>query len=226
MNILIVEDNDAAASTISSILRLSYHDAKITVCRTGYEAVESVNSDKADLVLLDLGLPDMNGLKVLDEIRPITGAPIIVVTACEDEENVLKALEQGADEYITKPFRHLEFLARVKKALSKNISQNTAIIKSGDITIDCAKHELSFRNDRVFLTRVETMIMSLLLQRNGQIVDYRDISDALWGHAYPGSDESIRVYVSRLRLKIEKNLKAGGIIKNEAGIGYRLSLAE
>ena len=223
--ILIVEDENGISNFISVILQSN--DYQVIKCIKGGEAVSMAASYCPDLVLLDLGLPDMDGLDVLDQIRQWSAMPIIVVTARGDESEKVKALDRGADDYITKPFGSLELLARIRTAIRHK--QKTARydpneddkIKVGDLVIDLTKRLVTVDNNVIHLTPIEYKILLLLAENAGRVLTLDMISKEIWG-PYTKEENALRVNMANIRRKIEDNPAEPRYILTEVGVGYRM----
>jgi two-component system KDP operon response regulator KdpE len=193
---------------------------------TGKEAILMVTSFVPDLVLLDLGLPDMDGLEVMSSIRQWSRIPIIVVSARSNEKEKVKALDLGADDYITKPFGTSELLARVRTALrhkrgAMNDNQDTERIDIGSFRIDFGKHLVTIEGSEIHLTPIEYKIVALLAKNRGKVVTLDYLSKEIWG-PYTFENNALRVNMANIRRKIEKNPAEPHYILTEVGVGYRM----
>lgn len=224
--ILIVEDENGISNFISVILLSNNY--QVITCRKGGEAVSMAASYCPDLVLLDLGLPDMDGLDVLDQIRQWSDMPVIVVTARGDESEKVKALDRGADDYITKPFGSLELLARMRTAIRHKqktdrydpLENNK--IKIGGLAIDRAKRIVTIENAVIHLTPIEYKILLLLAENAGRVLTLDAISKEIWG-PYTKEENALRVNMANIRRKIEDNPAEPRYILTEVGVGYRMA---
>ncbi len=221
--ILIVEDEKGISNFMSSIL--ISNDYQVLKCTTGTDAISQAASRGPDLILLDLGLPDMDGLEVLKRIREWTQVPIIVVTARGNETEKVKALDLGADDYVTKPFGTLELLARIRTAIRhKQKGYNpleTDKICIGDLVLDIEKRRVTMKSEIIHLTPIEYKILVLLMQHAGKVLTLDYISKEIWG-PYTNEHNALRVNMANIRRKIETNPAEPKYIHTEVGVGYRI----
>ena len=208
--ILIVEDEKSIAHFISTIL--NSNDYETLLARSGSEAKTMISSHCPDLVILDLGLPDMDGIDVLRELRSWSSLPVVVVSARSHEHDKVQALDLGADDYLTKPFGTAELLARVRTAIrhTRTTSANSEIAREGtytvgEMTIDYNKHQVLVRGENVHLTLSEFRIVALLGKFAGKVLTYDYIIRELWGPRAGGDNQILRVNMANIRRKIEKN---------------------
>ncbi len=225
--ILIIEDEKSISHFISTILSVNNFDT--ITAKSGAEAYTMITSHCPDLIVLDLGLPDMDGLKIIEFVREWSQLPIIVVSARTLERDKVEALELGADDYITKPFGTNELIARIKTALrharARNSNEsvaNTGIFKAGDLVIDYNKRQIYINGENVHLTQNEYKIVSLLGKCAGKVLTYDYILKELWGPATKGNNQILRVNMANIRRKIEKNPAEPKYIFTEVGVGYRM----
>lgn len=227
--ILIVEDEKSIAGFIKAIL--SSNDYDVLVAQSGGEALTMISSHCPDLVILDLGLPDMDGMQIISEVRSWTQLPIIVVSARGNEQDKVAALELGADDYITKPFGAAELLARIRVAMrhTRNRSgmlSNDGCFISGDLTVDYDKHLVLVSGENRKLTQNEFRIVALLSRFAGKVLTYDYIMKELWGPQNGGGNQILRVHMANIRRKIEKNPAEPQYIFTEVGVGYRMAEGE
>ena len=226
--ILVVEDEKSIAHFISTVLNNNGYEAMRA--RTGQEALSMVSSHCPDLIILDLGLPDMDGMELLRQIRSWSSLPIVVVSARSHERDKVTALDQGADDYLTKPFGTAELLARVRTAIrhTRTVSSNTEIALQGtysvgDLVVDFNKHQALVRGENVKLTLSEFRIVSLLAKHAGKVLTYDYIMKELWGPRAGGDNQILRVNMANIRRKIEENPAEPKYLFTEVGIGYRIA---
>lgn len=223
--ILIVEDEVGISNFISAILKANEY--KIIKVATGKEAISLTASYSPDLVLLDLGLPDMDGMDVLRTIREWSNIPVVVVSARGHEREKVEALDLGADDYITKPFGTAELLARIRTGLRhspKNISENPAEASKlvvGDLQIDFEKRLVSVAGKVEHLTPIEYKIMVLLSKNIGKVLTHDFIIREVWG-PYTNEIQALRVNMANIRRKIERNPAEPKHIITQVGVGYRM----
>ena len=228
--ILIVEDEYRISNFISAILQANGYEA--VTAASGREAQSMLSSHCPDLVILDLGLPDMDGLEIIRAARAWTQLPIIVVSARSHERDKVDALDAGADDYLTKPFGTGELLARIRTALRHTRSGAAGsvaadgIFIAGALTIDYNKHWVLVNGENARLTQNEYKIVSLLGLHAGKVLTYDFILKALWGPAAAGNNQVLRVHMANIRRKIEKNPAEPEYIFTEVGVGYRMVEAD
>ena len=225
--VLVVEDEKSISGLIKAILTANGYD--VITASTGNEAFSMISSHCPDLVVLDLGLPDMDGMEIIKAVRSWTSLPIIVVSARSYERDKVQALDMGADDYVTKPFSAAELLARVRVAIRHNRSGlsnealvNTGKFVAGDLTIDYDKHQVLIAGENCHLTQNEYRIVALLGKCAGKVLTYDFIMKELWGPQSKGSNQILRVNMANIRRKIEKNPAEPHYIFTEVGVGYRM----
>lgn len=221
--VLIIEDDKEIVDSVSLNLHKDWPEAEIVSAETGEEGLDLVETESPAVVILDLGLPDINGFDVLRQIRSFSSVPVVVLTVREEEEDVAKALEWGADDYITKPFRKKELLARLKAQLRKqHFSDDETPMICGSLCFDPATCQLRFGGRDVSLTIVEGRILQCLMKHSGQVVTYSRLAEAVWWEDYGGATVSLRSHIRRLRRKLETDPSNPQLIMTKAGIGYSL----
>ena len=225
-SILLVEDEKNICDFIST--SLSAQDYRISTAHTGKEALPIITSQCPDLILLDLGLPDMDGMEIIRQVRTWSSVPIIVLSARTQEQEKVRALDLGADDYLTKPIGTSELLARIRTALrhSNRLNTDSPLYKrpfhAKGLTIDFEKHLVSVDGKDVHLTQIEFKIISLLAQNSGRVMTYDTIISNIWG-PYADDDNSIlRVNMAHIRRKLEQNPAEPQYVFTEIGIGYRM----
>ena len=216
--ILVIEDEKSISHFISTVLNNNGYEAM--QAQTGEEALSMISSHCPDLVILDLGLPDMDGLDILRSLRSWSSLPVVVVSA----------LDLGADDYLTKPFGTDELLARVRTAIrhTRTISGNDEIARNGtytvgELVIDYNKHQVRVRGENVHLTLSEFRIVALLGKYAGKVLTYDFIIKELWGPRASGDNQILRVNMANIRRKIEKNPAEPEYLFTEMGVGYRMA---
>ncbi len=221
--ILVVDDEAAIRRLLSGILQRGGY--RVELAASANEALTATARGGIDAMLLDLGLPDRDGLEVISAVRAKGALPIIVVTARDDTAEKIAALDLGADDYVTKPFDADELLARLRSALRRT-GQSTApdaALSFGAVVLDPARHEVTCRGASVALTPREFAVLEALMKAGGRIVTHAALLEQVWGKAHVGDVEYLRVVVRALRLKIEEDPSQPRLIRNEPGIGYRLA---
>ena len=225
--VLVVEDDKRISNFIKTVLEANNYD--VIVAQTGAEAYSMVTSQCPDVVILDLGLPDMDGMKILQGVREWSAMPVIVVSARTHERDKVEALDLGADDYITKPFGTSELLARIRTAIRHTRSGipnqpggQTGVFKSGGLTIDYDKHRVFIAGVDAGLTQNEYKIVSLLGKYAGKVMTYDYIIKEIWGPNMKNDNRILRVNMANIRRKIEKNPAEPQYIFTEVGVGYRI----
>ena len=226
--ILVVEDEKSIAHFISTVLANNGYEAM--QARSGSEAISMISSHCPDLIILDLGLPDMDGLDILRQLRSWSSLPVVVVSARAHEKDKVTALDLGADDYLTKPFGTDELLTRVRTAIrhTRTASGNDEIAQKGtytvrELTIDYNKHQVLKNGQNVRLTLSEFRIVALLGKYAGKVLTYDFIIRELWGPRASGDNQILRVNMANIRRKIEKNPAEPEYLFTEVGVGYRLA---
>ncbi len=223
MRILIIEDDPSTIDTISLILQLSWPEAEVLRSQNGIGGIALAKEKSPDVIILDIGLPDIDGFEVLKKIRGFSNVPIIILTVRSGETDVVKAIEWGADEYIIKPFRHLELLARIKLILRKQFyPKGEQYIGIGPFRFDVSLRKLEQDDKSINLTSTESLILYHLAMNKGMVLSLSTLAQKIWGDDYPGAPEAIRVYIRHLRKKIEKDPDKPKLIITKPGIGYKL----
>ena len=228
--ILLIEDEENIRSFIATTLKNQNY--KIITASSGTEGLHLSASLCPDLVLLDLGLPDMDGMTVIKKLREWNSTPIIVISARSHEQEKAKALDGGADDYITKPFGTVELLARIRTSLrhssqlNAGIHSNAPVYRHGDLTVDFEKHLVTLSGAIVHLTQIEFKLLGLLARNSGKVLTYSYIMEKIWGPYMDNNNQILRVNMANIRRKIEKNPAAPEHVFTEIGIGYRMAESE
>ena len=226
-SILLIEDEENIRSFIATTLKNQNY--KIITASSGTEGLHLSASLCPDLVLLDLGLPDMDGMTVIKKLREWNSTPIIVISARSHEQEKAKALDGGADDYITKPFGTVELLARIRTSLrhssqlNAGIHSNAPVYRHGDLTVDFEKHLVTLSGAMVHLTQIEFKLLGLLARNSGKVLTYSYIMEKIWGPYMDNNNQILRVNMANIRRKIEKNPAAPEYVFTEIGIGYRMA---
>lgn len=225
VKILVVEDEESISNFISTTLKA--HEYIVVTARTGKEALSIIPSHCPDLILLDLGLPDVDGMEVLQKIREWSNIPIVVVSARTEEADKVSALDLGADDYIAKPFGTSELLARIRTALRHSIKglSNTAqdVFELRGLKINFDKRQVTVDGKDVHLTQIEFKLVSLLAKSAGRVLTYDSIITELWGPYAVKDNQILRVNMANIRRKLEKNPAQPQYIFTEVGVGYRMA---
>ena len=229
--ILVVEDEQSIKNFIATVLTANDYDVLTAGCVK--DALSMISSHCPDLILLDLGLPDEDGIRVLEEVRAWSSLPIIVVSARTHEVDKVKALDMGADDYVEKPFGTSELLARIRAAIrhTRTALENGEIAQTGkytvkNLTIDYDKHHILVDGKDVHLTLNEFKIVALLGKYAGKVLTYDFLIREIWGPKAKADNQILRVNMANIRRKIEKNPAAPEYIFTEIGVGYRMLESE
>lgn len=226
--ILIVEDDVGIRRFLKAALNANGYDVIETA--TGALALEIISSHCPDLILLDLGLPDMDGNRIIESVRQWTTTPIVVISARGTEEDKATALDLGADDYLTKPFGTIELLARIRTALrhTRTTAEDdelalSGVYRVGDLCIDYRKHRVYLRERDTNLTPNEFRIVALLGKHAGRVITYKSMLKELWGPKASSDNKILRVHMASIRRKIEPNPDEPIYIFTETGVGYRMA---
>lgn len=223
--ILIVEDDTAICSLIRTTL--DTQDYQYHTARNGAEAMIEAVSYNPDVVILDLGLPDMDGVDIIRKIRTWSSIPIIVVSARMEDRDKVEALDAGADDYLTKPFSIDEFLARLRVALRRSHTdggkeKESSVYLNGDLKIDYSAGCVYLQDTEVHLTPIEYKLLCLLAQNTGKVLTHNYILKEVWGNVQASDVPSLRGFMATLRKKIEKSPSSPQYIQTHIGVGYRM----
>lgn len=219
---LIIDDE----KQIRRLLRLALEraDHQVYEAGTGQAGLDEVVYRRPDIVLLDLGLPDMEGIKVLRRLREWSDVPIVILSVRDDAEEKVEALDAGADDYVTKPFDTAELLARVRATQRRSlIETGDPVFKSGSLCVDFSARQVKLNGAEIKLTPTEYSLLRVLVQNAGKVVTQRQLLRTVWGEKAESQAQYLRVYVTHLRKKLETDTNVPSLIKTEVGIGYRLS---
>lgn len=220
--VVLIEDERPIQRLVQLSLDRKAYD--VIVCSSGAEGIRVVASTKPDLVILDLGLSDMDGKQVISAVREWSNVPMIVCSVRNDDSEILAAFELGASDYITKPFNPDILAARVRANISKAVTDfhGDTLLRNGPITIDLFRHEASLNRERLALTPKEYELLCFFVRNKGKMLNHRQILTEVWGPAHVEDVQYLRVYVRQLREKIETTGEV--VITNEPGIGYRMEI--
>ncbi len=223
MKVLVVDDEPDVARLISISFGMQQPNWEILATAEGEEALDLVEQKQPDVVLLDVGLPDTEGFEVLKQIRLFSDVPVIMLTVRDDEMSKVRGLELGADDYITKPFGHLELLARVRAVLRRAQAlplEHEEPFVGDDLVIDFARREVLRREQPVALSATEYRLLYHLVRNAGHVLTHETLLARVWGREYTDEINYLKVYISRLRAKLENDPHAPEHILTEHGVGY------
>ena len=228
--ILIVEDDGAVRNLISTTLQT--HDYKYILATNGETAILEASSHNPDIILLDLGLPDIDGIDIIKKVRSWSNMPIIVISARSEDTDKIEALDAGADDYLTKPFSVEELLARVRVTLRRlsyienQGNSSSSLFINGDLKIDYSAGCAYINDQEPHLTPIEYKLLCLLAKNMGKVLTHTYITREIWGSAWDSDVASLRVFMATLRKKIEKTSDAPQYIQTHVGVGYRMLKVE
>jgi len=219
--VLAVDDDPAILRTLSINLRARGYD--VETARDGRSALQVVDERMPDAVILDLGLPDLDGVTVLRRLRAFTQVPVVVLSARHESDDKVEALDEGADDYVTKPFDTEELFARLRAAIRRGApSDGALVVDVGDVHLDVTERHATRGGDEVRLTPTEWHIVEALARRQGRLVRQADLLHEVWGPGYNRETNYLRVYLAQLRRKLEADASRPTIFITDPGIGYRL----
>jgi DNA-binding response OmpR family regulator len=230
VKLLLVDDDAEIRASVRLGFELQWHDVEVLEASTGADGIRLVEEQRPDLVLLDVGLPDVDGYAVLREIRAFSAVPVIMLTARDEPIDTVRGLEAGADDYVGKPFDHLELTARVRAVLRrldvKAPAPGVTAYRRGELEVDTGAREARVAGRRVVLTATEWRVLELLVANAGWVVPHERIAARVWGREDPADLESLRVFVRRLRAKLGDDAAAPRYLETMRGIGYRMLAGE
>jgi len=222
--VLVVDDENAIRRFLRVALNAQGYE--VSEAANGWEALNGVIAHHPDVIILDLGLPDMDGVEVTRRLREWTQTPVIVLSVREQESDKISALDAGADDYLTKPFSSGELMARIRVALRRAAQPvGEQILQVGDLKIDLARRQVTIKGVEVSLTPIEYDLLRVLIQNAGKVLTHRHLLRQVWGPGYESELHLLRVNISNLRRKIEPDLVRPQYILTEPGVGYRLRVS-
>ena len=228
--ILVVEDDTPVRNLITTTLKT--HDYKYLTAIDGASAIMEASSYNPDIILLDLGLPDMDGIEVIKKIRTWSNSPIIVISARSEDSDKIEALDCGADDYLTKPFSVEELLARLRVTqrrlnfIQTQVLSTSSVFINGKLKIDYAAGCAYLDDTELHLTPIEFKLLSLLSKNVGKVLTHKFITENIWGSSWDNDVGSLRVFMATLRKKIEKSPDSPQYIQTHVGVGYRMIKVE
>lgn len=225
MKVLLVEDSKEIQEAISLIFELHWPDSDVVIAGEGSHGITLTEKESPDIVILDLGLPDIDGFKVLKEVRDFSDVPVIILTVRGEEIDKVRGLELGADDYIVKPFSHMELLARVRAVLRRShipeLKEAEKPIVLPNLSIDFASRMVTKGSKKIKLTPTEFNLLQCLARNEGKVLTHHALLTKVWGEEYTDSSEYLKVYIQRLRDKMEDDPSSPQILISERGVGYK-----
>ncbi len=225
MKVLVIEDDPGIIEVVSLCFQLRWSGTTVVSAANGHKGIELVENESPDVVILDIGLPDMDGYQVLKEIRRFADVPILMLTVRGEDTDIAKGLELGADDYITKPFSHIELIARVQAVLRRvqglAVTDEERPFTSGKLSVDFNRNEVLISGEPIKLTSTERKLLYYLIRNEGRILSHESLLTKVWGDTYVDARDLLRVHIQHLRQKLEDNTELPSIIVTEHGIGYK-----
>ena len=225
MKVVVIDDNAEIAEVVSLCFKLRWSGATVVSASDGTTGLELVEAESPDIVILDIGLPDINGFDVLRDIRRFSQVPVIMLTVRGEDTDITRGLELGADDYVTKPFSHIELIARVQAVLRR--TQGLSLVSeerpfdSGKIWVDFASNEVRIDGNPVRLTSTEYKLLYHLIQNEGRLLSHDNLLTKVWGEEFRDTRDLLRVHIQHLRQKIGDTTEPPKIIVTEHGQGYK-----
>jgi len=224
MKAVVIDDSAEIADVVSLCFQIHWSGATIVSANDGAQGLELVEAENPDVVILDIGLPDMDGFQVLREIRLFSQVPVIMLTVRGEDTDVARGLELGADDYITKPFSHIELIARVRAVLRRvqglTVTEERPFV-SGKLAVDFARNEVTVDGEPVKLTSTEYKLLYHLIRNEGRLLSHENLLTKVWGESYQEARDLLRVHIQHLRQKLRDDGESASIIVTEHGMGYK-----
>ena len=225
MKVVVIDDSPEIIEVVSLCFQLRWSDTDIISAATGAKGLELIEAESPDVVILDIGLPDMDGFQVLRELRRFSQVPVIMLTVRGEDTDVAKGLELGADDYITKPFSHIELVARVQAVLRRvqglPVTTEERPFVSGKLSVNFTSNEVKLGGKPVKLTSTESRLLYLLIRNEGRLVSHENLLTKVWGETYVDARDILRVHIQHLRQKLGDSVESPSIIVTEHGMGYK-----
>ena len=224
MKLVIVDDSPEIVEVVSICLQLRWSDTNIVPASDGNKGLELIEAENPDLVILDIGLPDTDGFQVLHEIRRFSQVPVIL-TVRDKDTDVARGFEMGADDYVTKPFSHIELIARVQAVLRRAqklpVTTEEYQFVTGKLSVDFTSNEVSVDGKTVKLTATESKLLHYLIRNEGRLFSHENLLTRVWGEAYRDARDLLMIHIQHLRQKLGDNVESPGIIVTEHEMGYK-----
>ena len=225
MKVLVIDDSAEITEVVSLCFRMRWGGANVVSAADGKTGLALIETENPDIVILDVGLPDINGFEVLREIRRFSQVPVIMLTVRGEDTDVAKGLELGADDYVTKPFSHIELIARVQAVLRRAqgiaVSSEERPFSSGKMWVDFTRNEIKIDGNPVKLTSTEYKLLQHLIRNEGRLLTHENLLTKVWGEEYRDTRDLLRVHIQHLRQKLGDTLDSPRIIVTEHGLGYK-----
>lgn len=221
---VVIEDDPAIRKFLSTCLNAE--GFKLFEAETGKQGMIEASIRKPDFIILDLGLPDIDGVEVIKRIRAWSTMPIIILSARSNEQHKIEALDAGADDYLTKPFSLGELLARIRAALRRSLvsPEQQEIFQTGALTVNLFKRQVLLNHEEIRLTPTQYRLLSVLVKNAGKVLTHQYLLKEVWGPSYKQNSHYLRIYMSQLRQKLETNPAQPQYLLTESGVGYRLKI--
>ncbi len=225
MKVLVIEDDPGIIEVVSLCFQLRWSGTSLISASSGNKGLELVEVESPDVVILDIGLPDMDGYQVLREIRRFSDVPVIMLTVRSEDTQVARGLELGADDYIIKPFSHIELIARVQAVLRRAqglpTTEDERPFSAGKLSVDFTRNEILLNGKTVKLTSTERKLLYYLIRNEGRILSHESLLAKVWGETFIDARDLLRVHIQHLRQKLEDSTESPNIIVTEHGMGYK-----
>jgi len=226
MKALVIDDDPGIVEVVSICFQLRWSGASVVSANDGGKGLELIEAENPDVVILDIGLPDMDGFQVLRELRRFSQVPVIMLTVRGEDTDVAKGLELGADDYITKPFSHVELIARVHAVLRRAeglVTAEESPFVSGKLLVNFATNEVTVDGKPVKLTSIESKLLYHLIKNEGRLLPHENLLKKVWGETYVDARDLLRVHIQHLRQKLGDSIESPKIIVTEHGMGYKFA---
>jgi two-component system, OmpR family, response regulator VicR len=224
MKILVIEDDPQIVEVVTTVIQIRWPEAEVISTHLGKRGLELIAEESPSVVILDIGLPDISGYEVIKSIRLFSGVPLVILSSRDKEVDIVRGLELGADDYVTKPFRHMELISRVKTAMRRSPDAKAQQMKLGELRYDPAILEVFWKGKTIVLTHTEGDIFHLLMKNADHVVTYSSLAKAVWGNDYVGATEALKVHIRRMREKIEVDPDKARLILTRPSVGYYLQV--
>jgi len=225
MKVVVIDDAPDIAEVVTLCFQLRWSGTTVVSAGDGTKGLELIEAENPDVVILDIGLPDMDGFQVLREIRRFSQVPVIMLTVKGEDTDIAKGLELGADDYIVKPFSHIELIARVQAVLRRvkglSVTSEERPFVSGKLVVDFANNEVSLDGKPVKLTSTESRLLYYLIKNEGRLLSHENLLRKVWGESYVDARDLLRVHIQHLRQKLGDSIESPEIIVTEHGMGYK-----